>query len=211
MERNSKPHQVEYVLVDNGSTDATYKYLTSKKPAALIRNEKNMGVSFAWNQGLRAALEINPDVICLQSNDVVAGPKWLDPVVRELSKPEKRYFIPNGHAADGTPWKHGTFEGNAQGELDGGLTGMKRGRAGWCMFFTTEAVKLFFPVPKELFLWHGDDYIHWVLQGKGYECFVLKDCCALHFVSVTFYSTPGYTEIVERDKAHFKRITAEDS
>lgn len=203
MIRNSKPHNVEYVFVDNGSTDEfkTYDYLASKRPSVLIRNEKNMGVSYAWNQGLKAALDLNPDIICLQSNDVLAGPNWLDSVVRELSKPEKRYFLPNGEFTD-----HQKFEDEVRGRLPG-LSGTKPGKSGWCLFFTPEAVRTFYPVPNELFLWYGDDYIHFVLEKAGYTRLVLNDSCAFHFVSKTIFHTPNYTDIIAKDKAAYIRIT----
>ena len=202
--RNSGSHDVRFAFIDNGSTDGTYEFLASKNPARLIRNERNMGVSYAWNQGLYAALELKPDVVVLLNNDVIVGPRWLDPVVRELQKPEKRYFLPNGNIG-----KPETFDKDVLAALPS-LSGVTPARAGWCLFFTASAVKTFLPIPNELFLWFGDDYIHYKLQKAGYKCLALLECCCFHFVSRTFYATHNYDKIVHEDKAHFDRIIKEE-
>ena len=43
------------VLVDNGSTDGTREFLASRPELKVISNEKNLGCSAAWNQGVEKA------------------------------------------------------------------------------------------------------------------------------------------------------------
>lgn len=51
----SEQHKV--ILVDNGSTDATKHQAVKLKNVIYVRNEENKGVSHAWNQGIKKALE----------------------------------------------------------------------------------------------------------------------------------------------------------
>lgn len=62
------------VLVDNGSTDGTLEYFRSLGPAALIRNEINLGFAPAANQGIRAA---SSRTVLLLNNDTVVTHNWL--------------------------------------------------------------------------------------------------------------------------------------
>src|SRR3989344_6338278 len=63
------PNLTRLIIVDNGSTDGTFEYLTSKYPDIVlcIRNEKNLFFTIAVNQGFR---EANTDLIVLLNNDV---------------------------------------------------------------------------------------------------------------------------------------------
>ncbi len=71
----------ELVIVDNGSTDGTPEYLASLGGCKVIRNEENLGVAKAWNQGIAAATGHH---ICLCNNDIVVPRGWLRPLVQEL-------------------------------------------------------------------------------------------------------------------------------
>jgi len=49
-------HDLELIVVDDGSTDATYHLLENVRPSAIyLRHDKNLGVSAARNTGIRAA------------------------------------------------------------------------------------------------------------------------------------------------------------
>ena len=198
--RNSEGHDVEFHLLDNGSTDGqTYSALEGVNPVTLMRNERNESVYRGWNRVLAEALKRPYDVICLLSNDVVVGPGWLDGIAREIAKPDLRYLLPNGE----WPEQVETFDETVRAALPGLVGQTKPGLAAWCMFFKPEAVRIFHPIPEDFILWYGDNYIHLALREKGYAGVAVMDCCAIHFLSKTFFATPGYTNIVEDDKRAF--------
>lgn len=86
----------EVIVIDNGSTDGTPDYLGLLAATALrgqagpalriVRNETNLGVAVAWNQGIRAAGDRD---VCICNNDIVVPAGWLSPLLQELAdRPE---------------------------------------------------------------------------------------------------------------------------
>ena len=60
------------VLVDNGSTDGTREFLASRPELKVISNEKNLGCSAAWNQGVEKAASADWKIVI--NNDVIVAP-----------------------------------------------------------------------------------------------------------------------------------------
>lgn len=76
----------ELVFVDNGSTDRTAEYVERTVPSAVvIRNNKNMGVPIARNQGICAT---TCNRIVVMDNDVVLEAGWLDDLLKAAEKAE---------------------------------------------------------------------------------------------------------------------------
>jgi GT2 family glycosyltransferase len=75
-------YNYEIIVVDNGSTDDTKKYLETMKENLknsndtfiTIYNEKNLGVAPAWNQGCKLAQN---EIIAVLNNDIVVTQGWL--------------------------------------------------------------------------------------------------------------------------------------
>jgi hypothetical protein len=73
------------LIVDNGSTDDSEKVLREKFPEfEFIQTGANLGYAGGNNAGLRRALELNTDYLCLLNNDVVVEPDFLEPLVAAL-------------------------------------------------------------------------------------------------------------------------------
>lgn len=69
------PGPCQLVLVDNGSTDDSVRYVRERHPAwELVLNGENVGFSAAANQGIRRT---SGRFVALVNNDVVCDPLWL--------------------------------------------------------------------------------------------------------------------------------------
>ena len=67
-------HPVEYLFIDNGSSDGTAEYLGEQPDVELIRNDSNLGAPRARNQGLARA---RGEHLVFMDNDVLVTPGWL--------------------------------------------------------------------------------------------------------------------------------------
>jgi GT2 family glycosyltransferase len=99
------PGSYEVIVVDNGSTDGTAKYL-ARAGVRVLTNKENMGFPFAVNRGIKAAKGEN---ICLLNNDVVVLEGWLEPLLRCLSEdPRVGAVGPKQVSPQGVVWHAGT-------------------------------------------------------------------------------------------------------
>jgi len=73
---NRYTNNFELIIVDNGSNAETKKWLSDLDwlDFTLIENEKNMGVAYGWNQGIKVA---KYDYICFLNSDTLVSPGWL--------------------------------------------------------------------------------------------------------------------------------------
>jgi len=74
---SSLPAWVEVIVVDNGSTDGTVKYLRNISRIKLIENKQNLGYSRAVNMGIQAA-HADADIVLLNNDVELIEANWLD-------------------------------------------------------------------------------------------------------------------------------------
>ena len=73
------------LLVDNGSSDDSERILREKFPAIeVVQTGSNLGYAGGNNAGMRRALELGADYLCLLNNDVVVEPGFLEPLVAAM-------------------------------------------------------------------------------------------------------------------------------
>ena len=59
----------EIIIIDNGSSDQSYEWIKKNYPSiVIIQNPKNLGVTAAWNQGLKFS---SGEYICIANNDLI--------------------------------------------------------------------------------------------------------------------------------------------
>ncbi|MWV45960.1 glycosyltransferase [Paenibacillus sp. HJL G12] len=74
---------LEWVVVDNGSSDGTLEFWRSMPGVKLIANEDNKGFAAGTNQGMLVA---SGEYILLLNNDTVVTPRWLTVLHAALSR-----------------------------------------------------------------------------------------------------------------------------
>ena len=75
---------VEIIVIDNGSSDGTYQFVTGNHPSLkIVRNDKNMGTSYARNQGIRTA---KGDYLMFMDSDAELQPDFFSILKKVLEK-----------------------------------------------------------------------------------------------------------------------------
>ncbi|MGH9812052.1 MAG: glycosyltransferase family 2 protein [Candidatus Acidiferrales bacterium] len=73
------------LLVDNGSSDDSERILREKfSDVEILQTGSNLGYAGGNNAGMRRALELGADYLCLLNNDVVVEPGFLEPLVAAM-------------------------------------------------------------------------------------------------------------------------------
>ena len=78
----------ELIIIDNGSNKKTREYLAERKEHlgfTLQKNKKNMGFSYACNQGIKLA---TCDYICFLNSDTMVSINWLGRLIKGFSMPD---------------------------------------------------------------------------------------------------------------------------
>jgi GT2 family glycosyltransferase len=79
--------QLRIIVVDNGSIDNTVDAIRSGFPAVtVIENGENLGYAGGNNIGIRHALALGAEYVCVLNNDVAVRPDFLVPLVDALKK-----------------------------------------------------------------------------------------------------------------------------
>ena len=81
--RHTCPENIEILVVDNGSLDATPQIVAKFPNICLISNVANRGFSAAVNQGLQLA---HGDILFLLNQDTVAHPDWPQALQRRFTQ-----------------------------------------------------------------------------------------------------------------------------
>lgn len=105
---------VNIVIIDNGSNKETVDFLDKLQPPQnfslkLILNDKNLGITTAYNQGLSASLDLDSDYTIFCNNDLFFSNNWLEkmtyimennPNIAILNplRPSVNDFYPDGHS-----------------------------------------------------------------------------------------------------------------
>lgn len=85
----------QIVVVDNYSTDDSYKLLKNTLPEniILIESGRNNGYAYGNNIGIKYAVEQGAEYICILNNDTVITEDFLTPCIDELKKRNDIAFI----------------------------------------------------------------------------------------------------------------------
>lgn len=82
MEIDYPKEQVEYILIDNGSTDGSVNYIEKRFPnVRILMNNQNRGFAGANNQG---AIMAKGEILAFLNNDMKVHPLWLKKLVDKL-------------------------------------------------------------------------------------------------------------------------------
>lgn len=79
------------IIVDNGSTDDTHRYIQTLALGGVIYNKANLGCGVAWNQG---ALALQSEWTIVMNNDVLVSPKWIENLITTAEQHHLKIISP---------------------------------------------------------------------------------------------------------------------
>jgi len=105
-------HLIEYILVDNGSTDRSVRYMESKFPdVRILKNAHNRGFAEANNQAAKAA---NGEILAFLNNDMKVHPLWLKTLIHKFMESSEDLVCVSSKILN--------YEGNKIDFIGGGFT-----------------------------------------------------------------------------------------
>lgn len=190
----------EVIVIDNASNDDTPEVLKSSG-ARVIRNERNVGVYAAWNQGLRAA---RGAYIAILNNDLLLPDGWAE----TLMSHDEHAICPlyrQGEAA------HTAFKGRnatlrkrgrrVRGAGDPGS--FPRGFAGFCFMISREAFEATGYFDERFRYWYGDNDYYIRLIEMGFRPVQSLNAEIHHFHSQTISECSDFIPVREAEREKF--------
>lgn len=200
---NSPP--VNFVFIDNGSTDGTLPYLQTISPH-IIRNPTNLYVNPAWNQGLKYVLSHSlGEYICIINNDIEVGKNWLEPIFWLFEHHKNEFYVPMSNTQENPAFGdfHKYVEDAWNRPLE--LRYILQPFVGFCMFIRKEHIGLFYPIPEQMKVLRGDDWITDCLASNGILPRRVSRCAVNHFGGATQRGMPIH-DLRNQDYAEFDKL-----
>jgi len=186
----------EIILVDNASTDKSYKEYTQKFPDVnLIENSKNLGYCEGNNVGIRAT---KGEFVVVLNPDTIVNPTWLHELLHAYKKNGEGIYQPKILATTDHDmllssgqfiqlFGFGYSRGKGETHIEGSNNIEKIGYASGTCIFTSkkiiEKLNLFDPF---LFAYHDDLDLCWRASMLGINSFYVPS-------SVIFHPIEGYS------------------
>ena len=186
----------EIILVDNASTDKSYKKYTQKFPDVnLIENSKNLGYCEGNNVGIRAT---KGEFVVVLNPDTIVNPNWLHELLNAYKKNGEGIYQPKILATTDHDmllssgqfiqlFGFGYSRGKGETHIEGSNNIEKIGYASGTCIFTSkkiiEKLNLFDPF---LFAYHDDLDLCWRASMLGINSFYVPS-------SVIFHPIEGYS------------------
>lgn len=178
---HSKKETYNFIFINNASTDGTDKYIASIPNSITIHNDKNKYINHAWNQGLNIISKNDSEYLCLCHNDFIVCPNWLDPIFELFSTKIKEFYMPVSNTQPRNPFddKKGMkyYFSNQEKTI---LLPISEPCLGFCIFIRKEHLSHFYPIPDQLKILRGDNWIMDNLYSKGILGYRVNKCVVFH-------------------------------
>lgn len=198
----------QLILVDDGSTDETCEYAGDlfikhgHGRVKYVRHTENLGVSAAWNSGLRCARAINAEYVAIVNNDLLFALGWDKPLIDALEADVKLAVVSPMSTFGKVPADFP--DGSGRDYNPAGYVGyMPILGAAFCCKLSLFNETGFFPESCRVF-W-SDNWFVMAVQRLGYECGYAQDSYLHHAFCMT---TTGIKDpsIWRNDKAEFDEL-----
>lgn len=193
---------VDLLFIDNGG-DPDIKTLAAEylnhPNVKFIRNAQNIFVNPAWNQAMKLFLTSNYDLLCIMNSDLCLQQDWSEVVRKRLRANQNECMVPK------VVTDINVFNKSVD-VTDSGFTEANIGLPGIFFTLTKKQCQLVYPIPSELKIWFGDNWVFDRLRNSGHKTIIPEGFIAIHGNSQTVSKLPGISELIEIDKLEWKKL-----
>lgn len=167
------------ILIDDNSTEDMKSLIEkyNKLPIQYIRHNKNEGVNYSWNEGLRLS---KTPYISIFNNDIIINKYFFKKII-ETFKLNNKFGIVCGQTLRRSKNIKLTDDSPP-------TTQMMTRREGWAFTIKKEMSDLIPDIPKELKIYCGDDYLFFYCYLLGYVPIKILNNYLFHYGSLTISS-----------------------
>lgn len=186
---------VDVLLIDNGAEQSVKNVLNfyhSRSNVHIISNHENIYVNPAWNQAMEFFLEMDYDQLVIMNSDLIMHPNWHEVLKNRLVEVPDEITLP---VITDSSMQYATCEYQSGMEVSSGTAGV-------FISLNRKQVEIVYPIPKEIKVWFGDNWIFDLLRGIGCKTVIAPNLYAKHYHngSQSVGRVVGISEIIEQDK-----------
>lgn len=193
---------VTVVLLDNGSEPDVKNIIaqyTNRPNVHIERSDENIYVNPAWNLFIAMFFQSNEfSHLIILNSDLVLQNDWVDVLKKRLRKNPNEITLPVIDA---------TLPDKVNTEYSEGQT-VTSGTAGVFICLSRLCAQLVYPIPQEIRVWFGDNFIFGCLRGMGFSTVIAPNLHAVHYHggSKSVSRTPNISAIIEQDKVAWVEV-----
>jgi len=187
---------VDVVVVDNGSSAECKDVLEEfAGKIEVIRNPENVYVNPAWNQIAARFLESDTEILVIANADAVLSPGW-GAALKYASFHVGRFWFGRGVA------HRALLDVQLPPVLASVPPPYGPGHSAGTLFaLTRDQVEACFPIPSELRIYHGDNWIFELLMQLGHRGVIVEGLRVWHAESVSSKHVPEIATIAAAERA----------
>ncbi len=189
---------VYLLLIDNGAEQSVKDLLEQyegRQNVSVIHNQHNVYVNPAWNQIMNYFISWNKwDLCIIMNSDLVMHHRWHEQIVDHYNNTPEVIPLPNAShdlAVLKTIMVHHRLE-----PVPGGIPGV-------FISLTKDQVKKVYPIPRELVVWYGDNWIYDIMRGIGHQTAIVHSLLCYHAGSQNVQRVAGIEKIIEQDRQNW--------
>ena len=193
-------HDVDIILCANGADqdiiDLFYWYKEQNPRVSVWLEPYNIGVNPVWNKFVSHFLNMNYTHIGILSSDVILQHQWLDYLTVHNNSKEQIIIREVDKDVVKQPVDYTCHD----------TTTVTEGTNGIFIWLTKKQASLAFPIPEQIKIWFGDNWIQFKLRNAGYPTVIHHNFRAFHGGSVTLKAMEGTDALIEQDKLEWEII-----
>lgn len=196
---NKSPVVKNIIVVDNTETGS---FTSSLDKVIVLSNKKNLFVNPSWNLGME---HVTSEYYMICNDDILSSTAIYN-ITNEALSDESIGLLTfrtiergdiNSYVREMSNIKHNDIKHSVDIPNDG--------RQGWIM---AGRVSQWVPIPKDLLIWCGDDFIYRLIKQRGLKC-VIFDYPVVHHKNTTINKVRNNVNIkpiLENDKRVWDKI-----